>query len=165
MLFDSALIDYDYIMGLIARFSQAEPKRQKMTRAELMRLLASSARLMEEREDLEAYVATLAEGEGLSEAEIRKGYERFKAQRQAEELARIAERHGLDVEALQGFVDLILGRMIFDPDALTELFRPRSLGWKARAQAELALMEDLIPWLNRKAEGREISGLEVYDAR
>jgi len=165
VLFDSALIDYDYIMGLIARFSQAEPKRQKMTRAELMRLLASSARLMEEREDLEAYVATLAEGEGLSEAEIRKGYERFKAQRQAEELARIAERHGLDVKALQGFVDLILGRMIFDPDALTELFRPRGLGWKARAQAELALMEDLIPWLNRKAEGREISGLEVYDVR
>ncbi len=165
VLFDSALIDYDYIMGLIARFSQAEPKRQKMTRAELMRLLASSARLMEEREDLEAYVATLAEGEGLSEADIRKGYERFKAQRQAEELARIAERHGLDVEALQGFVDMILGRMIFDPDALTDLFRPRGLGWKARAQAELALMEDLIPWLNRKAEGREISGLEVYDVR
>ena len=165
VLFDSALIDYDYIMGLIARFSQAEPKRQKMTRAELMRLLASSARLMEEREDLEAYVATLAEGEGLSEAEIRKGYERFKAQRQAEGLARIAERHGLDIEALQGFVDMILGRMIFDPDALTGLFRPRGLGWKARAQAELALMEDLIPWLNRKAEGREISGLEVYDAR
>ena len=120
---------------------------------------------MEEREDLEAYVATLAEGEGLSEDEIRQGYARLKAQRQAGELARIAERHGLDVAALQGFVDLILGRMIFDPDALTELFRPRGLGWKARAQAELALMEDLIPWLNRKAEGREISGLEVYDAR
>jgi type I restriction enzyme R subunit len=165
VLFDSALIDYDYIMGLIARFSQAAPERRKMTREELMRLLASSARLMEERDDLEAYVATLREGEGLDEDAIRKGYARFKAARQAEALAGIAERHGLEVQALQGFVDLILGRMIFDPDALTELFRPKGLGWKARAQAELALMEDLIPWLTRKAEGREISGLEVYETR
>jgi len=165
VLFDSALIDYDYIMGLIARFSQAAPERRKMTREELMRLLASSPRLMEERDDLEAYVATLREGEGLDEDAIRKGYARFKAARQAEALAGIAERHGLEVQALQGFVDLILGRMIFDPDALTELFRPKGLGWKARAQAELALMEDLIPWLTRKAEGREISGLEVYETR
>jgi len=165
VLFDSALIDYDYIMGLIARFSQAAPQRQRMTREELMHLLASSARLMEERADLEAYVATLTEGEGLSEDEIRKGYARFKAERQAEELARIAEKHGLGAEALHGFVDLILNRHIFDPDTLTDLFRSRGLGWKARAQAELALMDDLIPLLRRKAEGREISGLEVYETR
>ncbi|REC53632.1 type I restriction endonuclease subunit R, partial [Rhodosalinus sediminis] len=87
----------------------------------------------------------------------------FKAARQAEELTRIAEKHDLSVEALQGFVDHILGRYIFDPDALTELFRPMDLGWKVRARAELALMEDLIPLLRRKAEGREISGLEVYE--
>ena len=163
VLFDSALIDYDYIMTLIARFSGQPPSRQKMTREQLMGLLASSARLMDEREDLEAYIATLKEGEGLSEEEIRKGYERFKAQRLAEELARIAERHDLPVEALQGFVDHILERYIFDPDALTELFKPKGLGWKARAHAELALMEDLIPLLRKKAEGREISGLEVYE--
>lgn len=163
VLFDSALIDYDYIMRLIARFSQAAPKRLKMTREELKRLLASSARLMEEREDLEAYIATLKEGEGLSEEQVRKGYEHFKAERQAAELALIAEKHNLSAEALQRFVDLILDRYIFDPDALSDLFRPRGLGWKARAQAELALMEDITPLLRRKAEGREISGLEVYE--
>ncbi len=163
VLFDSARIDYDYIMRLIARFSQAAPKRLKMTREELKRLLASSARLMEEREDLEAYIATLKEGEGLSEEQVRKGYEHFKAERQAAELALIAEKHNLSAEALQRFVDLILDRYIFDPDALSDLFRPRGLGWKARAQAELALMEDITPLLRRKAEGREISGLEVYE--
>ena len=165
VLFDSALIDYDYIMRLIARFSQAAPKSRKMTREELMRLLASSVRLMDERDDLETYIATLKEGEGLSEEDIREGYARFKAERQAAALARIAEKHDLPVEALQCFVDLILHRYIFDPDALTELFRPRGLGWKARARAELALMEDLISLLRRKAEGREISGLEVYEER
>lgn len=163
VLFDSALIDYDYIMRLIARFSQAAPKRLTMTREELMRLLASSARLMEEREDLEAYIATLKEGEGLSEEQVRKGYEDFKAERQAAELSRIAGKHDLPAEALQRFVDLILDRYIFDPDALSDLFRPQGLGWKARAQAELALMEDITPLLRRKAEGREISGLEVYE--
>ncbi len=163
VLFDSALIDYDYIMKLIARFAGQPPKKQKMTREQLMGLLASSARLMDEREDLEAYIATLKEGEGLSEEEIRKGYEAFKAQRQAEALARIAKKHDLPVDALQAFVDRILDFYIFDPDALTELFKPKGLGWKARARAELALMEDLIPLLRRKAEGREISGLEVYE--
>lgn len=163
VLFDSALIDYDYIMTLIARFSQAGPKKQKMTREELMGLLASSARLMDEREDLEAYLETLKEGAGLSEDDIRKGYERFKAARENEALARIADAHDLPVEALQAFVDHILHRYIFDPDALRELFTAKGLGWKARARAELALMEDLSPLLQRKAGGQEISGLEDYD--
>lgn len=163
VLFDSALIDYDYIMKLIARFTSQPPKKQKMTREELMGLLASSARLMDERADLEAYVATLAEGEGLSEEEIRAGYERFKAAREEAELARIAEAHDLPVEALKDFVAGILRFNIFNPDALTELFRPKGLGWKARSRAELALMEDLIPLLRKKAGGQEISGLEVYE--
>jgi len=163
VLFDSALIDYDYIMKLIARYSAQPPKKQKMTKEQLLSLLASNAGLMDEREDLEAYIATLKEGEGISEEEIRKGYEAFKARRQAEEIARIAQKHDLPVEALQHFIDHILDRYIFDPDALTELFRPKNLGWKARAKAELALMEDLIPLLRRKAEGHEISGLEVYE--
>ena len=163
MLFDSALIDYDYIMQLIARYSAQEPKKQKMTREQLLSLLASSAGLMDERDDLEAYIATLKEGEGMSEEEIRKGYEAFKARRQSEEIARIAQKHDLPVEDLERFVDHILDRYIFDPDALSELFRPKNLGWKARAKAELALMEDLIPLLRRKAQGHEISGLEVYE--
>ena len=163
VLFDSALIDYDYIMKLIARYSAQPPKKQKMTREQLLSLLSSSARLMDEREDLEAYIATLQEGQGLSEEEIRKGYEDFKARRQKEEIERIAQKHDIPVEDLRRFIDHILDRYIFDPDALSELFHPKNLGWKARAKAELALMEDLIPLLRRKAGGHEISGLEVYE--
>lgn len=163
VLFDSALIDYDYIMKLIARFTSQPPKKQKMTREELMGLLASSARLMDEREDLEAYIATLAEGAPLSEEDIRAGYERFKAAREEADLARIAEAHDLPVDAVKEFVSGILRFNIFNPDALTALFRPKGLGWKARSRAELALMEDLIPLLRKKAQGQEISGLEVYE--
>jgi type I restriction enzyme R subunit len=53
--------------------------------------------------------------------------------------------------------------MIFDGERLTTLMEPLGLGWKARTQAELALMEDLIPLLKRKAGGREISGLSAYE--
>ena len=163
VLFDSALIDYDYIMKLIARFSEKGPKKKKMTREQLVGLLRSNAKFLDEREEIIEYVNTLKEGEGLSEAEIRAGYERFKAEKYARQLTEIAEKHGLDRDALQDFVDGILHRMIFDPDALTDLMAPLGLGWKARAEKELALMDDLAPLLKKLAQGKEISGLEVYD--
>ncbi|RMD64827.1 type I restriction endonuclease subunit R, partial [Candidatus Parcubacteria bacterium] len=163
VLFDSALIDYDYIMKLIARFSEKGPKKQKMTREQLVGILRSNAKFLDEREEIIEYVNTLKEGEGLSEQEIREGYERFKAEKYARQITEIAEKHGVGREALQAFVDGILRRMIFDPDALTELMEPLGLGWKARVQKELALMEDLTPLLKKLAQGKEISGLEAYD--
>ncbi len=163
VLFDSALIDYDYIMKLIARFSQTEPKKQKMTREQLIGLLSGNAKFLDEREDLIEYVNTLKEGEGLSEEEVRIGYERFKAEKRQRQLTAIAKKHGLEVDALKAFVDGILPRMVFDADALTELLAPLGLGWKARAKKELALMEDLTPLLRKLAQGKEISGLEYYD--
>ena len=39
----------------------------------------------------------------------------------------------------------------------------RKLGWKQRRTAELALMEELAPFLNKLAGGREISGLNAYE--
>jgi type I restriction enzyme R subunit len=40
---------------------------------------------------------------------------------------------------------------------------PLELGWKARTEAELALMADLRPLLTKRAGGRNISGLSAYD--
>ena len=56
-----------------------------------------------------------------------------------------------------------MGRMIFDGEQLTDLLAPLELGWKARREAELALMEDLLPYLQKLAEGRAISGLNAYE--
>ena len=162
-LFDSALIDYDYIMKLIARYSQTAPKKQKMTREQLVSLLGSNAKFMDEREEMIAYINTLQEGEGLSEKEIREGYEAFKTEQNARELSAIAAKHNLNAADLQSFVALITGRMIFDDDALSDLFAPQELGWKARAKKEVALMEDLTPLLRKLAQGRDISGLEIYE--
>jgi type I restriction enzyme R subunit len=163
VLFASAVIDYDYIMGLIARYSEAAPGKQKMSRAELIGLIQSDAKFMDEREDIAAYINTLKAGEGLSEKAIREGYSRFKAEKNAAELAGIAAKHGLAIEALQGFVDTILQRMIFDGEELTDLMEPLGLNWKARRVKELDLMADLVPMLLKRAGEREISGLSAYE--
>ena len=163
MLFASAVIDYDYIMGLIAKFSAKGPGKSKMTREELIGLISADAKFMNERVDIAAYIGTLKAGEGLSETAIREGYSRFKAEKNNQELATIAKRHGLATAALQTFVDGILERMIFDGEQLSDLMAPLDLGWKARSQAELALMAELYPLLSKRAGGREISGLSAYE--
>ena len=53
--------------------------------------------------------------------------------------------------------------MIFDGEQLTDLLAPLDLNWKARTQKELALMDDLVPLLKKRAGGREISGLSAYE--
>ncbi len=164
VLFASALIDYDYIMGLIAKFTQNKPGKQKMTRDQLIGVLSSSANLMEEREDIIDYIKTLEVGKGLNENEIREGYQQFKAEKIANELADVARKNGLETRALQEFTASILIRMIFDGEKLSELFSPLDLGWKERTKRELLLMGDLIPLLRKQAEGREISGLKAYEA-
>jgi type I restriction enzyme R subunit len=134
-----------------------------MSREQLIGLIAADAKFMNEREDIAAYIATLTAGEGLSETAIREGYCRFKAEKDAKELADIADKHQLGAPALNAFVDGILQRMIFDGEQLSDLMAPLELGWKARSQAELALMADLHPLLTKRAGGREISGLSAYE--
>ena len=163
VLFASAVIDYDYIMGLISTFSQQGPGKQKMSREQLVGLIQSDAKFMNEGEDIAAYIDTLKVGEGLGEAAIREGYTRFKAEKNAQELAAIASRHGLDTAALQTFVDGILDRMIFDGEQLSELYEPYDLGWKERTKKELRLMEECAPYLVKRAGGRDISGLSAYE--
>lgn len=163
MLFASAVIDYDYIMGLIARYTQGKPEKQKMTRAQLIGLIDADAKFIDEREDIAAYINGLKAGEVLSEQDIRQGYETFKVEKFSRQLAATAQKHGLEMAALQAFVEGITQRMIFDGEKLSDLLAPLGLGWKARTQKELALMEDLMPLLHKLAQGREISGLAAYE--
>ncbi len=163
VLFASSLIDYDYIMGLIARMTAQKPGRTTMNREQLIGLIQADAKFIDERDDIAEYIRGLPVGEKLEEKEIRAGYERFKAEKKARELNLIAARHRLDAAALQAFVDEVLRRRIFDGERLSELMAPLGLGWKARTQAELALVEDLTPLLHKLAQGREISGLSAYE--
>lgn len=163
VLFASVDIDYDYIMNLIARFSGQTPAQQEMSRDQLIRLIRSDAKFMDELDEITEYVRTLETGRSLTEEEVRTGYQRFKDERHRAELVAVAGKHGLTNEALQAFVDNILDRMIFDGEQLTDLLEPLDLGWRDRREKELSLMDDLVPLLKKRADGRMISGLNAYE--
>ncbi|MEA3285393.1 MAG: type I restriction endonuclease subunit R [Synergistota bacterium] len=163
VLFASTVIDYDYIMGLIAKYSHLEPGKRKMNRDQLVGLIQADAKFIGERDDIAEYIETLEVGKGLDEKAVRAGYERFKDRKIAGELAAVAEVHGIDPAALKSFVDTVLRRMVFDGDLLSDLLAPQELGWKERSRKELALMKDMIPLFKKLAQGREISGLNAYE--
>jgi len=164
VLFASATIDYDYIMNLIARYTGQDPKKKlEITHEQLIGLIASDAKFMDEREEITEYVRSLEIGKGLDEDQIKDGYKQFKDEKQAKELRDLAEKHGLPTERLSGFVDAILQRMIFDGEKLVDLLAPLDLGWRERTDCELALMDGLVPLLKKRAAGRTISGLSAYE--
>ena len=163
VLFASAVIDYDYIMKLIAKYSGQDPKKLTISREQLIGLIQSDAKFLDEREEITEYVRSLTEGEGLDEAAIRAGYAQFKAEKQAKEIKGLAQAHGLTTDSLSAFVGTILQRMIFDGEQLTDLMEPLGLGWRERRERELVLMADLVPVLNKRADGRDISGLNAYE--
>ncbi len=163
VLFASALIDYDYIMNLVADSTQQKPTKHKMTKAQIISLLKSNSNLMDEEEDLTEYINELDWNSGQDVETLRKGYDTFKDNKYNKELAAIAHKHGLETDKLKAFVEKIMDRMIFDGEKLTDLLQPLDLNWKERRVKELALMEDLVPQLIKLAQGREISGLAAYE--
>ena len=164
VLFSSAVIDYDYIMSLIAKYTQSDvPKKEKMSREQLIGLLSSNSNMMDERDDIIAYINTLEAGKGLDEKAIKEGYKIFKDKIAVKEMASLADKHGLQSASLQIFVDEIMGRMIFDGEKLSDLLAPLDLSWRDRIKKELELMADLIPLLKKLADGRVIAGLSAYE--
>ncbi len=164
VLFASATIDYDYIMTLVADYSKQPPGKARMSRDQLIGLIASDSKFIDDRDAITEYVLTLKAGEGLDERAIREGFQAFKAERAAREVSGLATRHGLAEAALRGFVERVLTPpYVFDAEGLTALFDALELGWRERAEKELALMADLVPLLKRRTGGREIGGLKVYE--
>lgn len=162
VLFASSLIDYDYIMELISRYT-GTPLKTKMTKEQLIGLVSSTSNLLDEREDIIAYIDSLDGVKGKTEQEIKDGYEIFKEKKFSEEIIAIADKHGLSAASLQNFVDGIVERRIFDGEKLSELIEPLGLGWKDRTRKETAIMSDLVPLLKHITGGQKISGLSAYD--
>lgn len=165
VLFSSAIIDYDYIMALIARYTQShsEPRKQKMSKEQLVSMLCATSNLLDEREDIIEYIDSLQVGVALDEKEIKAGYQKFKEQKKNREVGIIAQKYRIETKRLQEFIEEIIDRMIFDGEKLGDLLAPLDLSWRERTQKELELMADLIPLLKKLANGREIAGLNAYE--
>ena len=165
VLFASAIIDYDYIMELIARYYSGVPSMSKITKEQLISLICSSSNMLDERDDIIDFINNHDTDSlnGKTVQQIKDEYEMFKTEKFATELSNIANSHRLNIVSLQQFVNDIVERKIFDGEKLNELLEPLDLGWKARAKEEMALMNDLMPLLKKMAAGQEISGLSAYE--
>lgn len=165
VLFSSVLIDYDYIMTLIAKYtqSQSEPQKQKMRKEQLISMLSATSNFLDEREDIIEYIDSLQIGVALNEKQIKEGYQKFRERKNNQEINVIAEKHGIEIQSMQAFIQEIIDRMIFDGEKLSDLLVPLDLSWRERTQKEQDLMDDLIPLLKKLADGREIVGLNAYE--
>lgn len=165
VLFSSILIDYDYIMTLIAKYtqSQSEPQKQKMSKEQLISMLSATSNFLDEREDIIEYIDSLQIGVALNEKQIKEGYQKFRERKNNQEINVIAEKHGIEIQSMQAFIQEIIDRMIFDGEKLSDLLVPLDLSWRERTQKEQDLMDDLIPLLKKLADGREIVGLNAYE--
>lgn len=163
VLFASAVIDYDYIMELVADSTQMKPTKERMTKDQVIALIKSTSNMMDEEEDLTEYINSIDWDKGQTVESLKRGYEIFKNNKYNKEIDAIATQLSLEPDTLKTFINSIMRRMIFDGEKLTDLFAPQDLGWKDRRNKELELMKLLVPVLNKLAEGQEISGLAAYE--
>lgn len=161
-LFSSALVDYDYIMRLLAKYTDTHVEKVKITKEQLLEILASSVDLMNERDYLKAFIdEELEKGSGLSELEIRNRYKAFKDRRFNQQIAAMAQEYGIETSALEGFVTETVKLRRIDEETLRELLSHID-GWKQRKAAKENLLAHLAPLFDLLTGGNTIEGLNAY---
>ena len=161
-LFSSALVDYDYIMKLLAKYTDTHFEKVKITKEQLLDILAGSVDLMNEREYLKAFInEELKKGSGMSEQEIRQRYEAFKDKRFNQQIAELASEYGIASTALESFVSEAVKLRRIDEETLRELLSHID-GWKRRKAAKEELLARLAPLFGMLTGGGNIEGLNAY---
>ena len=160
VLFASAIIDYDYIISLIARMvNEKEPERREVTREEIVALLRSHSNLPEDREDILEFVGHPEAINGRTADEISDEFRRFREAKWHRLVHQMAQRHGVDQGRLSNFIESTLDVMRYDDSHLSDLFTDEGLGWRDRVTKKNALRADLVPLIRLRAAGQAIDNL------
>lgn len=160
VLFASAIIDYDYIISLIARMvNEKEPERREVTREEIVALLRSHSNLPEDREDILEFVRHPEVINGRTADEISDEFRRFREAKWHRLVHEMAQRHGVDQGRLSDFIESTLDVMRYDDSHLSDLFTDEGLGWRDRVTKKNALRADLVPLIRLRAAGQTIDNL------
>ena len=160
VLFASAIIDYDYIISLIARMvNEKEPERREVTREEIVALLRSHSNLPEDREDILEFVGHPEAINGRTADEISDEFRRFREAKWHRQLQELAHRHGVDQGRLSDFIESTLQVMRYDDSHLSDLFTDEGLGWRDRVAKKNALRAELVPLIRLRAAGQAIDNL------
>lgn len=161
-LFSSALVDYDYIMKLLAKYTETHLDKVKITKEQLLEILSSSVDLMNESEYLKAFIQEeLKKGSGMTEKEIRQRYKEFKDKRFNQQIAALALLYGIETTSLEKFVSETAKLRRIDEDALRELLSHID-SWKQRKAAKEGLLQHLAPLFALLTGGNTIEGLNAY---
>lgn len=161
-LFSSALVDYDYIMHLLARYTSTHHEKVKITKEQLLEILAGSVDLMNERELLEAFIKDeIHKGSGLTEDEIRQRYQAYKDKRLNGQIADLATEYAIDPAALEQFVVETVKLRRLDEEVLRDLLNHID-GWKQRKTAKEGLLVRLAPIFKLMTGGSDIEGMNAY---
>ncbi len=161
-LFSSTLVDYDYIMKLLAKYTDTHFEKVKITKEQLLDILSGSVDLMNERDYLKAFIEEeLHKGSGISEKEIRERYKAYKDKRFNQQIAALAAEYGIESSALEAFVAETTKLRRLDEDALRDLLSHID-GWKQRKAAKEGLLADLAPLFALLSGGNTIEGLNAY---
>ena len=161
-LFSSALVDYDYIMKLLAKYADTHYEKVKITKEQLLEILAGSVDLMKERDYLKAFIEQeLKQGSGMSEMDIRAKYKAFKDKRFNEQIVALAKEYGIETPALESFVNEAVKLRRIDEEVLRELLSHID-SWKQRKAAKEGLLVSLAPLFNLLTGGNTIEGLSAY---
>lgn len=160
VLFASAIIDYDYIISLIARMvNEKEPERREVTREEIVALLRSHSNLPEDREDILEFVGHPEAINGRTADEISDEFRRFREAKWHRLVHQMAQRHGVDQGRLSDFIESTLDVMRYDDSHLSDLFTDEGLGWRDRVTKKNALRAELVPLIRLRAAGQAIDNL------
>ena len=164
ILFTSQIIDYDYIMALIANYTTQTPEEQEMSRKQLIRLIKSDAKFsFEDMETIQAYINTLELNKEYTESEIKQGFVVFRQQKTINAIYDTAEKFGVNADDLKQLFDTTLQRQMIDGDSLQKVIAPLNPGWMLRRKTEVALVQTLYPDLYRENGNKPIKGLELYE--
>lgn len=162
VLFASAMIDYNFIVKLVAGYTRA-PETFKYTREQIIDLFSSNADMIEEREDLREFVNLIFEnGKIISEEDFREQYEVFRQAKIRAEKEAVCQEFGVAYDKLETFIVRTVKRLILDTEDLEELLAGEELGWKERGAKEKAIVVALAPLLKKLTKGKDISGLSAY---
>jgi len=162
VLFASNLIDYDYIMSLLATISE-DSEESERTRKDLVDAINADAKFINDREYITSFINALNFGKNKGVDDLKKDFAQYKQTQIWEEIQKISDSFGLDFTLTKPFVERTISRRILDSEELTELLMPLGLDWKERGPKEVEVIKALKASMYQFTEGREISGVSAYE--